>query len=147
MRVLWAAMLFAVASLAHAGPVFTGGWFGNGPAIKGYDTVAYFTDNAAIKGSPDFQATYDGVQWYFASAKHRDLFTANPEKYRPEYGGFCAYALGAKNEEVKVDPTVFTIVDGRLFLNYSSAVRESWLEKRDAYIRAADKNWPSHQDQ
>ncbi len=146
MRTLLASVLFVVSTMALAGPVYTGGWFGQGPAIKGYDPVAYFTDNQATPGKAEFATTYDDVEWRFATADHRDLFVADPEKYIPEYGGYCAYAMGAKNEKVKVDPTVFSIVEGRLFLNYSSAVREDWLQRRDEYIKAADKNWLQHKD-
>lgn len=146
MKNFLAGLLCIWAAAAQAGPVYTGGWFGQGAAIKGYDPVAYFTENRAVKGQQAFTAEFDGAQWLFASAQHRDLFLAEPEKYRPQYGGFCAYALGAKNDLVKVDPRIFTIVDGRLFLNYSAAVRADWLEQRDAFIKQADQNWLQHRD-
>ena len=144
MRKFLVVTLMIFAGLAHAGPVFTGGWFGKGPAIKGYDPVAYFVENKAVEGSEAFTATHDGAVWRFASAQHRDLFLANPDQYLPAYGGYCAYAMGAKNQKVKVDPTVFTIVDGRLFLNYSEGVRDDWLQRRDEYIQQGDKNWLTH---
>jgi len=144
MRIFWAALLLLASTIVQAGPVFTGGWFGQGPAIRGYDTVAYFTDGVATRGVPEHTARHDGADWHFATAANRELFLANPQRYLPAYGGHCAYALGAKDRLVKVDPEVFSIVEGRLFLNYSPAVREDWLRDRDALIRAADQNWPQH---
>lgn len=147
MRRRLAALMVLVTTAVQAGPVFTGGWFGQGPAIRGYDTVAYHTEGAAIRGLPEHAARYDGVDWHFATAANRDMFLASPARYLPAYGGYCAYAMGAKDKRVKVDPEMFTIVAGRLFLNYSDSVRDDWLRDRDALIRAADQNWPHHQDQ
>lgn len=141
MRVGVLLSLIFVTRLVFAEPVYTGGWFGHGPAIKGYDPVAYFTDGRARKGSAKHTVEYDGVQWRFVSAEHRALFLAAPEQYAPAYGGYCAYAMGALDQRVKVDPEVFSIVDGRLFLNYSQSVRDDWLLERDSYINKADKNW------
>lgn len=115
--------------------------FGN-LAIEGYDTVAYFTENRAKKGSREFETTWMEAKWRFASAEHRDLFVANPEKYAPQYGGYCAYAV-AKNSTASIEPEQFEIVDGRLYLNYNAKIKSRWLDQRDEFIVAADANWPS----
>lgn len=114
--------------------------FGN-VAIEGYDTVAYFTQNSAVKGSRDFETTWMDAKWRFASAENRDLFIENPDKYAPQYGGYCAYAV-AKNSTAGIEPEQFEIVDGKLYLNYNAKIKATWLEMRDDYIIAADNNWP-----
>lgn len=115
--------------------------FGN-VAIEGYDTVAYFTENRATKGSRDFETVWMDAKWRFATAENRDLFIANPEKYAPRYGGYCAYAV-AQNSTAGIEPEQFEIVGGKLYLNYNAKIKNLWLENRDAYIKAADANWPS----
>ena len=92
-------------------------------AISGYDPVAYVTDSAPVKGSKEFSYQWKGADWYFASAEHRDLFKANPEKYAPQYGGYCAYAA-AKNALAPIDPAAWSIVGGKLYLNNSLSVRK-----------------------
>jgi YHS domain-containing protein len=115
-------------------------------AIRGYDAVAYFTDGKATKGKGEFRNTWHGAHWLFASAAHRDLFAADPERYAPRYGGYCslALALGAYSD---ADPEEWTIADGKLYLNLSEAVRDTWRKKREAYIVASEQNWNNHRDQ
>ena len=112
-----------------------------GIGTGGYDPVAYFTDGKAVEGSEQITAEHAGVTYRFASAEHRDLFRAAPERYLPQYGGFCAYAA-AKGALAQTDPEAFTVKDGKLYLNYSRAVRERWLARAGEYIEAADRNWP-----
>ncbi|MDA1097512.1 MAG: YHS domain-containing (seleno)protein [Proteobacteria bacterium] len=130
--------LFAVAPAGAAAAIYSN-WLDR--AIGGYDPVAYFTDGKAVEGTGDFTATWMGANWRFATAANRDLFVAAPEKYAPKYGGYCAYAV-AQNSTAKIDPTAWAIVDGKLYLNYSHDVQKTWSADRDAYIAAADKNWP-----
>ena len=111
-------------------------------AIKGYDTVAYFTENKPVKGSEDFSFEYKGAQWLFSSAENKALFEANPEKYAPQYGGYCAYAV-AQNSTASIKPELFTIHNGKLYLNYNSSINDKWNADIDSYIEAADKNWPN----
>lgn len=113
----------------------------DGLAIGGYDPVAYFTDQKPVKGSPEFQATHRNSTFQFASSAHRDLFASDPAKFAPQYGGYCAYGM-AKGYKAKIDPAAFTIVDGKLFLNYNDTVRAQWLSDISDYIRKADANWP-----
>ena len=94
-------------------------------AIHGYDTVAYFTEGKAVKGSGEFEQVWQEVRWQFASATNRDRFTANPERFAPQYGGYCALGLSA-GEYSDVDPEAWTIVDGKLYLTHSLEYRETW---------------------
>lgn len=110
-------------------------------AIKGYDPVAYFTQSSPVKGKSDFEYEWKGANWRFSSAENLDLFKADPEKYAPQYGGYCAYAV-AKNTTASIDPTQFTIFDDKLYLNFNKSVNKRWLANRDNYIVDADNNWP-----
>ncbi len=115
-------------------------------AINGYDPVAYFTERKAKEGSKSIKTDYKGVTYYFASEKDKNLFTANPANYEPEYGGWCAYAMGAKGEKVEVDPETFKIVDGKLYLFYNKFFNntlKSWNKDEVGLKKKADKNWSS----
>ncbi len=109
-------------------------------AIRGYDPVAYFTVGEAVKGDRAYRHRWRDADWFFASAEHRDLFAADPLKYAPQYGGYCAYAM-SKGNYASIDPEAWTIRDGKLYLNYSKSVRKRWLKKPDEYIERADRNW------
>ena len=143
-RLVWVVLALALASFAGKAaalePINTG-LFGN-TAIKGYDTVAYHTDRRPVKGSERYTATWMGATWRFSSAANRDAFKANPGRYAPQYGGYCAYAVG-NNYTAGIDPAAFSLVGGKLYLNYSPAIQRQWLLKRDAYIRSGDANWPA----
>lgn len=115
---------------------------GDGVAIDGHDPVAYFTDNAAVKGDASITADHDGATYHFASATNRDAFVANPAKYAPAYGGYCAYAV-ANGYTAKIDPEAFSVVDDRLYLNFSKGVRSRWERDIPGNITKADANWPS----
>ena len=110
-------------------------------AINGYDAVAYFSENAAIKGSKSHQFEWQGATWQFASAENNSLFASNPEKYAPQYGGYCAWAA-AQNDIAATDPEQFTIVDGKLYLNYDSEVQQKWLKQKEELIKLGDQYWP-----
>jgi YHS domain-containing protein len=113
-------------------------------AIDGYDVVSYFADNKASKGDEQLTAEYRGVTYRFATTAHRDAFVANPSKYLPTYGGWCASAIGAKGEKVSIDPTNFKVKDGRLFLFYKSLFANAltdWNKHEKEWEPAADTNW------
>ncbi len=112
----------------------------DGLALDGYDPVAYQADQRATPGSPALTATHDGAVYRFASAANREAFLADPTRYLPAYGGFCAYGM-ARGYRAKIDPRAFTIVDGRLYLNYSLEVRDRWSKDVAGYVRKADANW------
>ena len=111
----------------------------DGVAIKGYDPVAYF-EGKVVEGSVEFTYRWNEATWRFANAANRDRFAASPAAYAPQYGGFCAYGL-AKGYKAPVDPKAWRIVDGKLYLNYSASVQQSWLTDVPGYIKQADANW------
>jgi YHS domain-containing protein len=115
-----------------------------GLAIEGYDPVAYFTQQKAVEGKKEIALTNDGVTYHFATTQDRDLFKANPAKYEPQDGGWCAYAMGATGEKVEIDPGTFKLVDGKLYVFYNkffNNTKKSW-NKDEANLKAkADANW------
>ena len=114
----------------------------HGIAIQGYDPVAYFTDGKPVPGDSGITATHDGAIYQFASADHKAAFEADPAKYAPQYGGYCAYAA-AQGAKAPIEPEQFTIVDEKLYLNFNADVRERWNRDRDNYISKADAYWAS----
>ncbi len=112
-------------------------------AIHGYDTVAYFTDNKATKGTSEFTHSWRDASWQFASATNRELFAANPDRYSPQFGGYCALGISA-GEVSDVDPEAFTIRDGKLYLNKGMEFRKIWREAPDAQIANAEYNWKNN---
>ncbi len=112
----------------------------DGLALAGYDPVAYFTEGEPTEGSADHTATHDGATYRFASAEHRAAFEADPETYLPAYGGYCAYGL-AMGQKVAVDPEVWEIVDGTLYLNVNQDVQQRWEADIPGFIESADHNW------
>lgn len=110
-------------------------------AVKGYDVVAYFADGKPTLGKSEFVSTHRDQQYQFASAAHRDKFVANPEKYAPQYGGYCAFGA-ARGYKAVIDPTAFTIVDGKLYLNYNARVQSMWEKDIPGFIKLADEKWP-----
>ena len=132
------ALLFA-ASFSHAEtPVFAT----DEGAIRGYDPVAYFTDDKAVKGSAEFTIDWNGATWRFASAANRDAFAADPLRYAPQYGGHCAFAMST-GKLVPTDPEAWHIADGKLYLNYSKRVQRRWLRDVPGYVAKADAQWTS----
>ena len=112
-------------------------------AIEGYDPVSYF-DNKPTEGEPAWTITYKGVTYQFSTASNLTRFKANPEKYEPAYGGWCAYAMGEKGEKVKIDPETFKIVEGRLYLFYNfwgNNTLTDWNKNEKTLKPRADQNW------
>ena len=117
----------------------------NGIAIKGYDPVAYFTQNKAVKGKKELAVSHQGILYYFSSAENKEAFKANPFKYEPEYGGWCAYAMGNSAEKVSIDPETFKIVNGKLYLFYNrffTNTLKDWNKNEASLKKNADVNWP-----
>lgn len=112
----------------------------NDVAISGYDTVAYFTKGKAVEGTHKYTATYKNAIYQFSSAKNRNKFRENPEKYAPQFGGFCAMGV-ALEQKFDVDPEAFKIVDNKLYLNLNSKVQKKWLTDVPGFINSADGNW------
>jgi YHS domain-containing protein len=114
----------------------------SGLALKGYDPVAYFAEGKPALGNPEFTARHEGATYRFASAASRDAFLAAPAKYAPQYGGYCAFGM-ASGYKAPIEPDAWTIVDGKLYLNYNQSVRGRWSSDIPGYIRKADANWPT----
>lgn len=112
-----------------------------GVALKGYDPVAYFQQARPVKGCSQYTHSWMGATWQFASSADRDLFAANPEKYTPQFGGYCSWAV-SRNHTADVDPQAWKIIDGKLYLNYNREVQKKWEQDVEQRIEAARKNWP-----
>jgi YHS domain-containing protein len=116
----------------------------DGVAISGYDPVEYFKSGKAVKGNKSLSADQQGITYYFSSAANREEFIKNPSHYEPEYGGWCAYAMGAKGEKVSIDPETFKIINGKLHLFYNSFFNntlKSWNKDETNLKTNADANW------
>lgn len=116
----------------------------NNLAIQGYDPVAYFTQKKAVKGSPAITTTYKNVTYRFATPADKELFLKNPDQYEPQYGGWCAYAMGATGEKVEIDPETFKIIDGKLYLFYHSFINNTltkWNKDEANLHKQADASW------
>lgn len=113
--------------------------------VQGYDVVGYFTDGKPVKGNGDHVAVNDGVNYLFASDEHKKAFEVNPEKYLPQYNGWCAFGVSV-NKKFISDPTVWKIVDGKLYLNLSKKVAETWVKDIPGNIKKADANWTQIHD-
>ena len=120
-------------------PIYTGAF--DDLAVQGYDPVAYFTDGKPVKGSKDFETTYQGATFRFASAANRAKFIADPETFAPQYGGYCAWAV-SQGYTAKGDARNWKIVDGKLYLNYNTSIQKKWEADIPALVEAADANWP-----
>ena len=114
----------------------------NGVIIDGYDPVAFFTDSMPVKGSANYSYNWKGADWLFASTEHLDQFKADPEKYAPQFGGYCAYGC-SQGHKAPTKPETWTIVSGKLYLNYNGDVKKMWTADRDALIEKANTNWPT----
>lgn len=110
-------------------------------AVGGYDAVAYFKDRRPVEGKAAFSMEYKGATWRFASKENLDAFKASPAAYAPQYGGYCAYAV-AQNATASGDPLVWTVVNGKLYLNYDRDVQAKWVKDIPGFIARADRNWP-----
>ena len=130
-------------SLAFAAPPINGA---PGVTLKGYDAVSYFTEGKPVKGDGKYVYQWMGTKWHFSSAENRDQFVKNPEKYAPQYGGYCAYAV-SQGVIADIDPTAWKIVSGKLYLNLNHAVARIWRKDIPGYILKADKNWPALLDE
>jgi YHS domain-containing protein len=128
------AVLASIATIAIAGEEHS-------VAIKGFDPVSYFTQNKPERGVPELSASYDGQHYQFASAANRERFTANPAKYAPQYGGYCAYGA-TRGYKAAIDPAAFTVREGKLYLNYSAKVQMMWEADIPGFIKLADEKWP-----
>ena len=133
-------VVFAVGEAHAAKPQFYNGIV-KGVAVGGYDPVAYFTAGKPVRGSKALTHEYKGVTWRFSSDANKQAFVAQPDKYAPQYGGYCAWAA-SRGYTAKGDPKAWDIVNGKLYLNYNKNVQRTWRKDTAGNIRRANANWP-----
>ena len=138
-------VLCAFIASTHAQPVPLAKRYINvdrsGLALQGYDPVAYFKESKAVKGNKEISSTWQGATYRFASNENKADFDKEPAKYEPQFGGFCGYAV-SEGHTAKIDPEAFTIIDGRLILQYSKSVLKMWNKEAAERLKKADANWP-----
>jgi hypothetical protein len=137
--VLLAVLLGVTPAAARSPEIYTG--LLSSTALGGHDAVAYFTERRPVPGRRDITYSWKGVTWRFASAANRDLFAAAPEKYAPQFGGYCAWAV-SEGYTAKGDPAHWKIVDGRLYLNYDASIQKRWEADIPGHVAKGDRNWP-----
>src|SRR5688572_7256960 len=113
----------------------------DGAAIGGYDPVAFFSSQMPVKGNPDYRFEWQNTTWLFSSEENLLAFKASPEKYAPQYGGWCAYGT-ADGHLSPTQPETWTILNDKLYFNYNMEVKALWVKDQSGYIRTADENWP-----
>jgi YHS domain-containing protein len=133
-------LLFLLSISTHASGQKPAVYSVSGKAINGYDPVAYFVENKPIKGNAAILFRYQDAVWNFASEENKQAFIANPEKYAPQYGGYCAYGL-SEGYKAPTEADAWTIDNGQLYLNYNTDVRTKWNKNRGERIKKADANW------
>ncbi len=140
------ALVIAVAAVAASpaqaakAQVYTG--FFSDVAVSGYDPVAYFTDGRPVEGSSEFETMYQGATWRFSSQANLDAFVADPLAYAPQYGGYCAWAV-SQGYTASANPENWSVVEGKLYLNFDDAVQNTWETDIPGFIEKADGNWPA----
>lgn len=135
----------AVSTPALAGPTYTG--LEGTTALKGYDAVSYFTGSGVpVKGKKQYKVSYKGADYFFATAENAAKFKKSPAQFAPQYGGHCAWALGANGSLAPGDPTVYRVVDGKLYLNFNKGVQDRWVKDIPGFIKNGNKVWPTIPD-
>jgi YHS domain-containing protein len=110
-------------------------------AIQGFDPVAYFKEAKPVKGKSEFSYAWKGSTWYFSNQENLNDFKANPDKFAPQFGGYCAYGV-ADGHKASTSPDAWTVVNGKLYLNYDKDVRELWKKDQKVFIKTAEEKWP-----
>lgn len=115
-----------------------------GLAIRGFDAVAYYTVDSAVKGQPKYEFAWNGAKWLFSSAENLEKFRQNPAAYAPQFGGYCSYAV-SHGYTADGDPEQWKIVDGKLYLNYNQKAKEAWEKEQEKFIKDGERNWGEFQ--
>lgn len=131
---------FLVLLVGALSPLMASAEMEHTPELGGYCPVAYFKADKPLMGSAEFASEYNGKTYYLVNAGAKELFDANPEKFLPEYDGYCAYGM-TKGKKFPVDPTVYSVVDGKLYLNKNADVGKLWVKDTQNYIKTADMKW------
>lgn len=118
----------------------------DGLALRGFDAVAYFAVNSAVKGEPKFEYAWNGAKWLFSSADNLEKFKKDPVAYAPQFGGYCSYAV-SQGYTADGDPQAWKVVDGKLYLNYNQKAKEAWEKEQDKFIKDGEKTWTEFQKQ
>jgi YHS domain-containing protein len=126
---------------AQKAPIYSS----NGKAINGYDPVAYFTESKPVKGNEKLNFLWNGATWYFSNEQNLEAFKKSPEKFAPQYGGYCAYGM-SRGYKASTQPDAWTIENNKLYLNYNKEVGELWNKDRKKYVEVADRNWVEIKD-
>ena len=129
-------LFISVVSYAQSSEIFSN----KKGAINGYDAIAYFKESKPVKGDTQFNYQWKDANWYFSSKENLETFKENPEKYVPQYGGYCAYGT-SEGHKAPTEPDAWTIVDGKLYLNYNKYVKVLWSKNQSDLIKKADVNW------
>ena len=117
---------------------------GSGVAVRGFDAVAYFTVNSAVKGDPKYEFLWNGARWYFASEENMEKFKRDPGNFAPQFGGYCSYAV-SHGYTADGDPEQWKVVNGKLYLNYNQKAKEAWEREQDKLIKDGEHNWAEFQ--
>ena len=131
---------FAIGACSKTPPPFSLNTDATGSALRGYDAVAYFAANAAVKGDPKYEYVWNGAKWYFSSEENMMKFRDKPEAYAPQFGGYCSYAV-SEGYTADGDPEAWKVADGKLYLNYSPKVKQMWEQNQTERIEKGTKNW------
>ncbi|MEM7441669.1 MAG: YHS domain-containing (seleno)protein, partial [Pseudomonadota bacterium] len=113
----------------------------HGRALKGYDAVAYHLERKPVRGEEVYELEWKGAKWLFSTAENMEKFRADPERWAPQYGGYCAWGI-AKDRVVGINPTIFRIFDDKLYLNLNMKVHKEWLGSHHGFRARADDKWP-----
>ncbi|MDN3581050.1 YHS domain-containing (seleno)protein [Mucilaginibacter flavus] len=131
------ALFIIVQAKAQKSEIFAPG----GKAIKGYDPVAFFKESKPVKGADSLSYSWKEATWLFSSRQNLEAFKADPDKYAPQYGGYCAYGL-SQGHKAPTQTDTWTVVNDKLYFNYNSKVKELWTKDQPALIKTADEKWP-----
>lgn len=116
----------------------------DGRAVRGYDVVSFFAENAAIQGKPQIEYVWNGAKWLFSTEENLEKFRAEPERYAPQFGGYCSYAV-SHGYTADGDPATWKVVDGKLYLNYNQKAKEAWEKEQEKFIKDGEHNWQEFQ--
>lgn len=131
-------LFIQIASFSQKASIFSV----DGKAIRGYDVVAFFANHQPVIGNDSINYQWNDANWLFASKENKALFIKNPEKYAPQYGGYCAYGT-AGNHKAPTQIDTWTILNDKLYFNYNTKVKEYWNKKQDSLIERANFYWPT----
>ena len=144
-KVLFLAALIIVSNAAGSTMAFANDYLHSTPGLSGYDPVAYFADGKPMRGNGHHEAIHQGVTYVFVNEDHKKQFIADPDRYLPSYGGYCAYGV-AGGKKIVADPEAWKIVEGKLYLNVDKSIQQKWEQDIPGYLKKSEANWPRIKD-